>query len=205
MTAVAYPLSNKVRTGLTLAMFALVIFTLMVMSTLTNIFSGQFNDPDDGQHLAVGDLVAGVIDYYGDVDWYTITLDQGDTVAIWTDSIATDTIVFLDFPEADISTIVYDDDSGSSPFGMSVNAELIYTAPATGRFIIAIANSGGGGGGGYYLGVDPVQPANPTDQAVDIVWQELFNEFAPARLEMGRLSPRTVTDYRWMAAFLSRY
>ena len=47
VTAVAYPLSNKVRTGLTLAMFALVIFTLMVMSILTNIFSGQFNDPDD--------------------------------------------------------------------------------------------------------------------------------------------------------------
>ena len=47
VTAVAYPLSNKVRTGLTLAMFALVIFTLMVMSTLASIFSGQFNDPDD--------------------------------------------------------------------------------------------------------------------------------------------------------------
>ena len=47
VTAVAYPLSNKVRTGLTLAMFALVIFTLMVMSILTNIFSGQFTDPDD--------------------------------------------------------------------------------------------------------------------------------------------------------------
>ena len=47
VTAVAYPLSNKVRTGLTLAMFALVIFTLMVMSILTNIFSGQFSDPDN--------------------------------------------------------------------------------------------------------------------------------------------------------------
>ena len=47
VTAVAYPLSNKVRTGLTLAMFALVIFTLMVLSTLVNIFSGQFNDPND--------------------------------------------------------------------------------------------------------------------------------------------------------------
>ncbi len=47
VTAVAYPLSNKVRTGLTLAMFALVIFTLMVMSTLASIFSGQFNDPAD--------------------------------------------------------------------------------------------------------------------------------------------------------------
>ena len=29
--------------------------------------------------------------------------------------------------------------------------------------------------------------------------RRFFDEFALARLEMGRLSPRTVTDYRWMA------
>ncbi|MCE2463625.1 MAG: ABC transporter permease [Dehalococcoidia bacterium] len=38
VTAVAYPMSAKFRTGLTLAMFALVIFTLIVMSILTNAF-----------------------------------------------------------------------------------------------------------------------------------------------------------------------
>ena len=36
--AVAYPMSSKFRTGLTLSMFALVIFTLMVMSILTSSF-----------------------------------------------------------------------------------------------------------------------------------------------------------------------
>ena len=46
VTAVAYPLSSKFRTGLTLAMFALVIFTLMVMSVLTETFGSMFNDPD---------------------------------------------------------------------------------------------------------------------------------------------------------------
>ena len=39
VTAVAYPMSDKFRTGLTLAMFALVIFTLMVMSILPEVFS----------------------------------------------------------------------------------------------------------------------------------------------------------------------
>ena len=29
--------------------------------------------------------------------------------------------------------------------------------------------------------------------------RRFFDEFAPARLEMGRFSPRTVADYRWMA------
>ena len=39
VTAVAYPMSAKFRTGLTLAMFALVIFTMIVMSILTEAFS----------------------------------------------------------------------------------------------------------------------------------------------------------------------
>ena len=38
ITAVAYPMSAKFRTGLTLAMFALVIFTMIVMSILTEAF-----------------------------------------------------------------------------------------------------------------------------------------------------------------------
>ena len=47
VTAVAYPMSAKFRTGLTLAMFALVIVTLMVMSVLTNSFSSSFIDDLD--------------------------------------------------------------------------------------------------------------------------------------------------------------
>ena len=46
VTAVAYPMSNKFRTGLTLAMFSLVIFTLMVMSILSEIFGTQFAEAE---------------------------------------------------------------------------------------------------------------------------------------------------------------
>ena len=45
VTAVAYPMSSKFRTGLTLAMFALVIFTLVIMSVLTKVFTTQFEEP----------------------------------------------------------------------------------------------------------------------------------------------------------------
>ena len=45
VTAVAYPMSSKFRTGLTLAMFALVIFTLVIMSVLTKAFTTQFEEP----------------------------------------------------------------------------------------------------------------------------------------------------------------
>ncbi len=55
-TAVMYPLQNRVRTGLTLSMFSLVIFTLMVMSVLTGSFIGQgFNlDRDTGGYQVYG-------------------------------------------------------------------------------------------------------------------------------------------------------
>ena len=46
VTAVAYPMSNKFRTGLTLAMFSLVIFALMVMSILSEIFGTQLADAE---------------------------------------------------------------------------------------------------------------------------------------------------------------
>ena len=44
--AVAYPMSAKFRTGLTLAMFGLVIFTLIVMSILTDAFGNTLADTD---------------------------------------------------------------------------------------------------------------------------------------------------------------
>ena len=44
VTAVAYPMSSKFRTGLTLAMFSLVVFTLVVMSVLTEGFSRSITD-----------------------------------------------------------------------------------------------------------------------------------------------------------------
>ena len=47
VTAVAYPMSAKFRTGLTLAMFALVVFTLVVMSVLTEGFSASITDDLD--------------------------------------------------------------------------------------------------------------------------------------------------------------
>ena len=46
VTAVAYPMSAKFRTGLTLAMFSLVIFTMVVMSLLNDSFANTFRDTE---------------------------------------------------------------------------------------------------------------------------------------------------------------
>ncbi len=68
VTAVAYPMSAKFRTGLTLAMFALVVFTLIVMSVLTETFSTQFEEP---RKVYAGFDVGGAINLttpIGDID-----------------------------------------------------------------------------------------------------------------------------------------
>ena len=60
VTAVAYPMSAKFRTGLTLAMFALVIFTLIVMSILTRAFSTAVADVDT---VALGWDIQGTVNF----------------------------------------------------------------------------------------------------------------------------------------------
>ena len=66
VTAVAYPMSTKFRTGLTLAMFALVIFTLIVMSILTKAFSTAVADVE---------TVAAGWDIQGEVNFNTPIVD----------------------------------------------------------------------------------------------------------------------------------
>jgi putative ABC transport system permease protein len=45
-TALTYPLTNRFRTGVTLSMFTLVVFTLVVGGTVTNAFTQAFNDDE---------------------------------------------------------------------------------------------------------------------------------------------------------------
>ena len=65
VTAVAYPMSSKFRTGLTLAMFALVIFTLVIMSVLTEVFTTQFEEP---RTVYMGFDAGGTINFNTPVD-----------------------------------------------------------------------------------------------------------------------------------------
>ncbi len=46
-TAIAYPLNNKFRTGLTIAMFALVIFMLVFMSVFVNMMNEAFEEDEE--------------------------------------------------------------------------------------------------------------------------------------------------------------
>ena len=110
------------------------------------------NDPDDGRTVEVGETVAGSLDHFSDWDWYSIRLKEGETVRISTDSINVDTVMYLDFPKSRNNQVVSDDDSGGGLFGL--NSELVYRAPHTGEYFIAVTEAEGNGFGGYYLSVE---------------------------------------------------
>ncbi|MCX8278369.1 MAG: FtsX-like permease family protein, partial [Dehalococcoidia bacterium] len=57
--AIAYPMAARFRTGLTLAMFSLVIFTMMIFAILTNLGNAIEDEPE---------LVSGGFDIRGQID-----------------------------------------------------------------------------------------------------------------------------------------
>ena len=129
------------------------------------------NDPDDGRTVAVGETVAGSLDHFSDWDWYSIRLKEGETVRTSTDSINVDTVMYIDFPKSRNNQVVFDDNSGGGLFGM--NSELVYRAPHTGDYFIAVTEVAGNGFGGYYLSVEPARQGAetvsvpPSPQTVD--------------------------------------
>ena len=78
VTAVAYPMSSKFRTGLTLAMFALVIFTLVIMSVLTKAFTTQFEEP---RKVYMGFDAGGSINFNTPVDDIDAAIDAAPDVS----------------------------------------------------------------------------------------------------------------------------
>ena len=125
----------------------------------SNIRLIPLNDPDDGQTIAVGETLAGSLDHLLDWDWYSVRLNEGQTVRIATDSINVDTVLYVDFPKSLNNQVVSDDDSGG---GLGGNSELVYRAPHTGEYFIAVAEAVGDRLGGYYLSVEPARQGTET-------------------------------------------
>ena len=118
------------------------------------------NDPDDGRIVTVGETVAGSLDHFSDWDWYSIRLEEGETVNISTDSLNVDTLIFVDFPRSRNNQLVSDDNSGGGLSG--TNSELVYRAPHTGEYFIAVAEAVGTDLGGYYLSVERAREGTET-------------------------------------------
>ena len=116
-----------------------------------------FDDPDDGSRLGLQDTVAGNIDYPGDRDWYSLDLEEGDTVRVSADSLNVDMVLYIDFPGSYAGQVAYDDDSGGG--ALQANPQILYRAPRTATYAVAVEGYDGSAVGGYFLSVEPA-PSN---------------------------------------------
>ena len=117
------------------------------------------NDPDDGRSIVTGDVIAGSLDFPGDWDWYSIDLQEGDTVRIYADSAPVDTLLFVGSSDSEYQEFVSDDDSGGGLFGS--NSEIVYRAPHTGKYFVVVTEAVENANGGYYLSVETASEDTP--------------------------------------------
>ncbi len=111
-----------------------------------------FDDPDDGRRLGLRETVAGNIDYPGDRDWYSLDLEEGDRVRVSADSLNVDMVLYIDFPGSYAGQVAYDDDSGGGSLG--ANPQIVYRAPQTATYTVAVEGYDGSAVGGYFLSVE---------------------------------------------------
>ncbi len=126
----------------------------------SNVRMKPLIDPDDGRVISPGRTIAASIDHPLDYDWFSISLEEGETVAISTDSLNADTEILVDFLGAQVGQIVSDYDSGGGLAG--TNAHLVYRAPHTGEFTIVVREPVGVSFGGYYLTVETAREGTET-------------------------------------------
>jgi putative ABC transport system permease protein len=117
-TALTYPLTNRFRTGVTMAMFTLVVFTLVVGGTVTTAFTEAFDDVElfgGGYHIRASTVQVSPIDDLDAAISASPGLDRGDFGVISTQSLVaiearqTDgSLVFGDYPLRGFSDSFFD-------------------------------------------------------------------------------------------------
>jgi S1-C subfamily serine protease len=121
--------------------------------TVSGVDTHLWTDPDHGRTIEVDSRLAGNGDYPGDLDWFRIELEAGETVTISATSINIDASLFVDLLEpGNGSVLVSDSDSGGGVLGY--DSLLGFTAPETGTYAIAVFDETGFGPGGYILSVE---------------------------------------------------
>lgn len=109
-----------------------------------------WNDPDHGKALEIGTHLSGNGDYPGDLDWFRLDLEAGQTVTITATSINIDASLLIDLlvPENG-SVFISDSDSGGGVIGY--DSEIEFTAPETASYAVAVFDETGFGPGGYVV------------------------------------------------------
>jgi hypothetical protein len=119
-----------------------------------------YEDTDDGRRLTAESDLWASLDYPGDLDYFLIDLEAGDTLYLRVESLMVDPYVLVSYPGAAPAQFVYDDDSAGGVFGL--DSELTYQAPHADRYRVVVGDSVGVAVGGYHLLLGQPGTAAPT-------------------------------------------
>lgn len=120
---------------------------------VSGVETDLWNDPDHGNVLEIGTHMSGNGDYPGDLDWFQLDLEAGQSVTITATSINIDASILIDLlMPGDGSVFVSDSDSGGGVIGY--DAVIEFTAPETASYAVAVFDETGFGPGGYVVRVE---------------------------------------------------
>lgn len=99
----------------------------------------QFDDPDRGKEIQVGQILHGNIDFPTDIDYLFLDLQHNEKVEIVVRSILADTQLTLwGYQGETLEVWIRDENSGGGLFGK--DARIVFQAPFTGNYVIGVAN-----------------------------------------------------------------
>ncbi len=111
-------------------------------------------DPDHGRQLTVGDIYYGNADYPGDWDWFTIVLEEGDQITMVVTTAGMDPGIAVDWVgNTSEDWVASDSDSAGGVLGF--DAEVSFTAPVTGDYLVSISDESFYGPGAYVVTISP--------------------------------------------------
>ncbi len=125
------------------------------------------DDPDDGVALSIGDLVAGDIDFIGDVDFFLLDLEEGETVEIRVESMNIDTQLAIDFPNSLPNQVLADNDGGGGLSG--ADSRMYYRPIQTGVHYLVVTDAALEHTGGYFISVNVAPPGATAVEIPQIV------------------------------------
>ena len=119
----------------------------------------QFDDPDRGRQIQVGQILHGNIDFPTNVDYFLLDLVRDEMVEIVVRSILADTqLTLLGYQGETLEVWIRDQNSGGGLFGR--DARIVFQAPYTGMYFVEVANvhPRSHAPAGYVVSVDQAPP-----------------------------------------------
>ena len=124
-----------------------------VFELSSNVPLRHLPDSDDEESIEVWETLTGNVDHPLDSDKFWLRLEEGESVAIYAESVGIDTFVVVGHPLLP-ETIAFDDDGAGGTFG--TDSVLFYRALQAGSYFILVSDVLSASAGGYLLGVEAV-------------------------------------------------